>query len=159
MYRIIGADQKEYGPVSADDLRKWIAEGRANAQTRAWLPGMNEWRPLGSIPEFAALFPAGAYAARKQSEPPSKTNGMAVAGFLFSLLGIPCCMTILFPMLGLIFSIVALGRTDRDGSQSGRSLAIAGLIISLVTLLIALLCWAVVAFTSIDAPGTQHYQL
>jgi len=33
MYTIIGGDQKEYGALSAEDMRKWIAEGRLNAQT------------------------------------------------------------------------------------------------------------------------------
>jgi len=26
MYKIIGADQKEYGPVSADQLRQWLGQ-------------------------------------------------------------------------------------------------------------------------------------
>ena len=34
MYKIIGADGKEYGPIAADALKKWIAEGRVNAQTK-----------------------------------------------------------------------------------------------------------------------------
>jgi hypothetical protein len=53
MYRIIGADQKQYGPVSADEVRQWIAEGRANAQTLIQAEGQTEWRPLSSFPEFA----------------------------------------------------------------------------------------------------------
>lgn len=57
MYKIIGADQKEYGPVSADELRQWIAEGRANAQTLIQAEGQTEWRPLSTFPEFAAAAP------------------------------------------------------------------------------------------------------
>jgi len=34
MYTIIGGDQKQYGPVTAEELRRWIAEGRADAQTQ-----------------------------------------------------------------------------------------------------------------------------
>ncbi|HZV33259.1 MAG TPA: GYF domain-containing protein [Verrucomicrobiae bacterium] len=159
MYRIIGADQKEYGPVSADDLRKWIAEGRANAQTRAWTTGMAEWRPLGSLPEFAALFPAQAYVPPTPYVPSSRTNGMAVTGFLFSLLGIPCCMTILFPVLGLIFSMVALGQTSRNGAENGRGLAVAGLVISIVTLLFAIFCWIVGSFAGVNVQNSHTYQL
>lgn len=55
MYKVIGADGKEYGPVSAEQLRQWIAEGRANAQTQAQLAGSTEWKPLGQWPEFADL--------------------------------------------------------------------------------------------------------
>ena len=53
MYKIIGADGREYGPVSAAQLRQWIAEGRASFQTRAQTEGSSEWVPLGSLPEFA----------------------------------------------------------------------------------------------------------
>src|ERR1051326_516578 len=53
MYKIIGGDHKEYGPVSAEEIRRWIAEGRANAQTSARLEGTGEWKPLSAFAEFA----------------------------------------------------------------------------------------------------------
>jgi uncharacterized membrane protein len=56
MYKIIGADQKEYGPVSADLIRQWIKEGRANAQTMAKFEGTDAWLPLSELPEFAVDF-------------------------------------------------------------------------------------------------------
>jgi hypothetical protein len=52
MYRIIGADQKEYGPITADQIRQWISEGRVNAQTQMCLEGTQDWKPLGMFPEF-----------------------------------------------------------------------------------------------------------
>ena len=55
MYKIIGADQKEYGPVSADQLRQWISEGRINAQTLVQAEG-GQWMPASRVPEFAGLF-------------------------------------------------------------------------------------------------------
>jgi hypothetical protein len=57
MYRIIGADNKEYGPISADQLRQWIAEGRANAQTQVLAEGTTQWKPLSDFPELAAMLP------------------------------------------------------------------------------------------------------
>jgi len=56
MYIIIGGDGKEYGPVSGEDLRKWIAEGRLNAQTLAKAESDAEFRPLARFPEFADAF-------------------------------------------------------------------------------------------------------
>jgi hypothetical protein len=53
MYRIIGGDQKQYGPISADDLYKWIAESRLNAQSLVQAEGETEWKPLSAFPEFA----------------------------------------------------------------------------------------------------------
>ena len=65
LYRIIGGDQKEYGALLAQDLRKWIAEGRLNAQTLAKAEGDEEFRPLGGFPEFVDALAAAA------AEPPS----------------------------------------------------------------------------------------
>ncbi|HVM47465.1 MAG TPA: GYF domain-containing protein [Candidatus Acidoferrum sp.] len=60
MYKIIGGDQQQYGPVSADEIRRWITQGRANAQTMAWAEGAPEWKPLSAFPEFADLLGAAA---------------------------------------------------------------------------------------------------
>ena len=56
MYIIIGGDQKEYGPITADDVRQWIAEGRLNEKTLMKTEGDAEFRPLEKFPEFAAAF-------------------------------------------------------------------------------------------------------
>jgi hypothetical protein len=60
MYKIVGGDQKEYGPVSMEQLRQWATEGRVNAQTLVQGEGTTEWKPLGSLPEFVELLGAGA---------------------------------------------------------------------------------------------------
>jgi hypothetical protein len=59
-YIIIGADGKEYGPVTDADVRQWIAEGRLNAQSRAKAESDAEFRALATFPEFANALGAGA---------------------------------------------------------------------------------------------------
>jgi hypothetical protein len=71
MYKIIGADGKEYGPISAEQLRQWIAEGRANAQTRVQAEGTSEWKPLSSFPEFVVPTPGA---------PPTLSSPMPAPG-------------------------------------------------------------------------------
>jgi hypothetical protein len=56
MYIIIGGDQKEYGPVTADDIRQWIAESRLNEQTLVKAESDAEFRALEKFPEFADAF-------------------------------------------------------------------------------------------------------
>ncbi len=56
MYKIIGADGKEYGPVTSEQVRQWITEGRANAQTKVQPEGATDWQALGSVAEFANAF-------------------------------------------------------------------------------------------------------
>ncbi|MCU0771404.1 MAG: DUF4339 domain-containing protein [Verrucomicrobia bacterium] len=52
MLKIIGGDGKEYGPVTGDQVRQWIREGRANAQTRVQREGEAGWIRLGELAEF-----------------------------------------------------------------------------------------------------------
>jgi len=72
-YTIIGGDQKEYGSVTTDDLRRWITDGRLNAQSLAKEEHDTEWRPLSAFPEFADVLAAG-------STPPPLTAPVAGAG-------------------------------------------------------------------------------
>ena len=53
MFKIIGADQKEYGPVTADQINAWILEGRANGATLVQPLGSSEWKTLSGLNEFA----------------------------------------------------------------------------------------------------------
>jgi len=60
MFKIIGADQKEYGPISVAQIRQWITDGRLNAQTQAQREGSGDWQPLSTFDEFADIFNPGA---------------------------------------------------------------------------------------------------
>ena len=50
-YKIIGADQTEYGPVSAEQIRQWIAERRVDSETKLQVEGGGEWKRLAEVPE------------------------------------------------------------------------------------------------------------
>lgn len=54
MYKLIGADGQQYGPVSAEQIRRWLAENRLNASSLLQAEGSQEWKALGSVAEFAA---------------------------------------------------------------------------------------------------------
>lgn len=56
MFKIIGADQKEYGPVTTEQICQWIREKRVNQQTQSRQDDEMGWRPLGQRPEFASDF-------------------------------------------------------------------------------------------------------
>ncbi len=58
MFTIIGGDGKEYGPATVEQIRGWIAAGRANLDTQAKLHGTNDWKRLGDFPEFDPHAPA-----------------------------------------------------------------------------------------------------
>ena len=54
MYRILGSDGNEYGPVSAEQLRQWIAEKRVNGETRVQGDD-GVWRFLREVTELVVL--------------------------------------------------------------------------------------------------------
>ncbi len=56
MYTILGSDKQEYGPVSGDQIKQWILEGRANEQTLVKTETTSEWKTLAEYPEFAETF-------------------------------------------------------------------------------------------------------
>jgi hypothetical protein len=148
MYRIIGADGREYGPITADQLREWIAEGRADARTRALAEGAAQWKPLVEYVEFAPLLartvPPLPAPAPISMTPPPRTNPMALTGMVMGILsitcGMCCCYGMPFNLLGIVFSLVALAQIRNDPqSQQGRPLAIAGLVLSLLSIVLAAL--------------------
>lgn len=66
---------------------------------------------------------------------PEPANGMAIAGFVCSFF---------FQVLGIIFSAIGLNRANKSATRKGRGLAIAGLVISIASLVIWWLLWAIV---------------
>ena len=139
MYKIIGADDREYGPISLEQLRQWQAQGRVDGQTKVLVVGETNWKRLAELTELSAratpLTPQpiqplpGTVAAG-----PQRTNGYAIAGMvlgIISLFSFCCCVGLPFNLLGLIFSIVALMQINsQPETYSGKGLAIAGLITS-----------------------------
>ncbi len=76
-YTIIGGDQKEYGSVTAEDIRRWIADGRLNGESRMREENDTEWRTLSTFPEFAEALAAQTAAS---FAPPPLASSVAGAG-------------------------------------------------------------------------------
>ena len=108
MYKIIGADQKQYGPVSADEVRQWIAEGRANAQTLIQAEGSTEWRPLSSFAEFANVaqpIPSGvplSTGAMPDTNAAALVSGPATG---LMVVGIICALAALLSIASNVFGL------------------------------------------------------
>jgi polyferredoxin len=150
MYRVIGIDGRQYGPVTADQLRRWIGENRANARTQVLPEGTMEWKLLGTLPEFAAIFGTGTTTLPPLTpasvSQPRVTNAYALWGMIFGILSLLgcfcCCWGVPLGALGLIFSLIGLSQINaRPEMYEGRSLAIVGIVLSGASLLIALSVW------------------
>ena len=117
MYKIIGADQKEYGPISADQLRQWIGEGRINAATMAQAEGDATWKPVGSIPEFASHFPSTPAAPPLMSAPshggderPAALSKVSAPAICLMIAG---SLTVAFSILGIILGLMGFDDMNR----------------------------------------------
>ena len=116
MYKIIGADGQEYGPVSIDQLRQWIAEGRVNLQTRAQAADTTEWKTLGQFPDFAAgSTPPPVYTPQSFAQPQPKISNYLVPAILSTIF---CCLP--FGIAAIVFAAqvnTKLAAGDVAGAQ------------------------------------------
>ena len=142
MFKIQGADQKEYGPISAEVLRQWIAERRADGRTLVQAAGTTEWRPLSEFPEFAAALAIGprpppvtgpAPVQTPLPTGPATTSGMAVTSMVLGILGFCTGIT---SLVGLPLGIISLVKIKgSSGRLQGQGFAIAGICTSGLSLL------------------------
>ena len=143
MYKFIGADGQQYGPVNIDQIRRWLAENRLRADTLVQAEGSLEWKPLSSFPELAAelktipptITPPGAVPAfvsnpRASNKIPAGICGIILGAFgvhkfilgytgtgvLMLLVTILSC-GVFYPvmhLIGLIEGIIYLAKSDDD---------------------------------------------
>ena len=133
------------GPVTLSALKQMLASGALAQSDSVWNEGWADWRLVCAVRELnpepnyipspyarpQAANPAAVsrpayvgYAGGRYGRATGQSyNGHAVAGFVLSLT---------FPLLGLIFSWIALNGMKSSGNEEGRGLALAGLIISII---------------------------
>ena len=63
-YFLIGTDGRHHGPLSPDDVRKWLADGLASRYSRARREAEDQWTALREMPEF-----------EEQTRPPHLSGG------------------------------------------------------------------------------------
>jgi hypothetical protein len=143
MYKIIGADWKEYGPITADTVREWIKEGRATPQTRIQAEGSREWKLLRECPEWADLLPLSTAAIPTVSSPTPRPmiplpierrfHGLAIAALVLGGLDFLQCCSPLTGMLGVVFAIAAWVQINQEPERyKGKDLAIAGIVLAVL---------------------------
>src|ERR1039457_3976082 len=122
MYKIIGADQKEYGPITPEQIRFWISEGRVNGQTQACADGTTDWKPLSAFPEFADAFGLGTAttsAAPTMTSPTLQSGGgreaalQAVKGPAIAL-KVTAIIGLVLVGLGLLMNMMSLAGHPLD---------------------------------------------
>lgn len=166
MYKIIGADQKEYGPITAEQMQQWILEGRINSQTLVWSEESGNWKPLFTYPELAAKLPAGA----PQGVPPAsasaaggrrdialeKVNGPSIGLMVVAIVGF---LTILATVL---LSFLDIAITSSGIGQSGDAEGVLQLMsgtVGIIRSVIGILCCIVVFSGALQMRKLRSYGL
>ncbi len=92
MYKVIGADGKEYGPVSREELLDWAKQGRIGPQTRVRMESGGDWQPLSAFPDLSTVInPPPLSAALNPpsvADRASKKIAAGICGILLGTLGI-----------------------------------------------------------------------
>jgi hypothetical protein len=148
------------------EVREWIAEGRLNAQSEIKPQGKEEWVKLSSLLEFAADLNPQAVTPSPAPEslpplpqpqpkpqpaahpappatytpaPKTGTNPMAITGMICGIISLPtlCCSSgVPFNILGIVFSLIGLSQLKVNPQQQGKGMATAGLICSILSVLL-----------------------
>jgi len=133
MLKIIGVDQKEYGPVPPELLREWIAQGRANGQTLVRIEG-GSWQPLADLPEFSTALAAAAPPPPLMSpvaaspSPAADTvssiipyrNVPALVAYYLAVFSILPCVGALLGLIALILGVKGLRLARENPDAKGR---------------------------------------
>ena len=144
MYKILGADQTEYGQIGADVVRKWILQGRVTGQTSAQAEGSTEWKPLSQFAEFAPALAAKGAAPSLQPPvapgalPPAlgakPQSGLAITSLVLGIMSFVGC-SIITGIPAIITGHIALNRTRKSPQQfGGGGLAVSGLALGYASL-------------------------
>jgi hypothetical protein len=163
MYKIIGADGKEYGPISADQMRQWISEGRVNGQTMVLLEGTADWKPLAQFPELASSLAIAPVPAPQPG--PSPFSG-APADNAAQLVNGPATGLMVVAIIGFVLQLVNLfgrsfiqslaarqgGGEQPFGNMFSGAIGVAGAVIGLVTA-------GVILFGALKMKKLENYAL
>lgn len=136
MYKVIGADGKEYGPIGLDQLKAWVSQGRVNAQSRVREEGGGEWITAWGIPELQTIFTASSASATvaggAQAPAVGQASGLAITSLILGILSL-VCFGFVTGIPAIICGHIAYSRARRSPQTYGGSgLAVAGFVLGYV---------------------------
>jgi hypothetical protein len=165
MYKITGADGKEYGPVSIERLREWVGQGRVNAKTLVQAAGSADWQPAAEVPDLASLFASPMARQVGDGAPPllaaskfkSQDRGLAILSFVLGLASFVLCLSALTGLPAILFGHIARRRAARlPVRYGGAGLAMAGLILGYLNLVFSLFIAGVILPALARSTQTTH---
>lgn len=121
--------------------------------------------PQGSQPQnngpYNTQYPHGPYNGNYYGAPmPKKTNGLAIAGMVLSIIGLAtsCCggLGTVLAIPGLIISIIAVSQIQKSG-DAGKGMAIAGIVCGALGTLIGIYYLIIIFTTDWSTLWEEYY--
>lgn len=139
---------QQYGPISEEELRAWVSQGRVTYHDMVWTEGMGAWKPLQEVQYMFAggppIPPGGGSAG---PVPGTAAGGMYAPhnGTLIMVLGI-LSLFVATPILGPVAWIMGnkelakidAGLTDPSGRGQVNAGRICGMIASILSIVVIL---------------------
>lgn len=140
-YRIIGVDLREYGPVDLEEIREWIKEGRADANTLICEIDEKQWIRLSELPMVAGDLPKRASGIGAMSTGGDETIQInyLIPAILCTIF---CCLP--FGVAGILFAAQANSKAhqgDINGAGMAASRAKLMCILSFVFGILTIVYW------------------
>ena len=138
----------QYGPVTAADLRGFVAQGTLQLTDLIWSQRLGEqWQELGQVPEVASgtsgsfgdFSATGQQRGAQSNSASGAIPGMATASLVLGIIGV-CIPFLVGSVLAVIFGHLSLSDCARSGNpKKSRQIAIVGIVlgytmISLITI-------------------------
>jgi Domain of unknown function (DUF4190)/GYF domain 2 len=127
---------QQLGPFSVEQLRAALASGTVSAEDLAWWEGAPAWTPVRTVPGIDAMANPGA--ARS-----SDGSVLAIASLILGVLS--CCAALFTGIPAVICGHLALVRKKRAGIESGKGIAIVGLVTGYFGIVFITVVWLLAA--------------
>lgn len=79
----------------------------------------------------------------------NSSSGLSITGMVIGIMNILCCGFLVWPV-GLPVSIIAVMKCNR-GTQSGKGMAITGVVLNVISMIIGLIYWFSYGFVMVIA--------
>lgn len=132
-YKTIGGDGKEYGPISLEQLKGWVAEGRIGPNSQIWRSDQGVWSTAGALPELglpAGPHPTAAASPISADQTALQNSSRSGAQWFFWIAGLSIINTISAFSGGSFGFVIGLGVTQaingiaENGETSGKVIAL-----------------------------------
>jgi hypothetical protein len=133
-----------------DELKALASRGQLSPADLVYHPVLGRWLYAREVEEVKAeLAKAARLGVPTVDGEPPPTNGAAIAGFVLGVLGHLPVVGLIACILGIYFSQLGMRRASSLGNR-GHGLAVAGMVLSIVFIVPATACTAVIVSAALS---------